>query len=117
MSHQESIDIFNSVWNADIINKTEPLYSVAMAIAEYWSRHAGDGATCRTPFNEILVERLRLKWKREIVDEIIMNINRNPLKSAPEEIGHLQIRYKDSRVILEILNTISNMDLFLINTR
>ena len=104
MSQKEDIELFEKIWSTDIINKMEPLYSVAISVTECWSR-------CGTSLVANLCQRLVAKWKQDLINDIkhrhlqggcIMNMS-----EIKDSIAQLRIKYKDSLVILSILKDLS----------
>lgn len=104
MSDKESIEIFDKIWHADIINMKEPLYSIALSIAAHWSPSPACGLSTHQSLTEILVQKLKTKWKEELINEIMKGKRDHlSLNNIRDSIQHFRIKYKHSRVILQLL--------------
>lgn len=119
MSDKESIDIFDKIWLADIINKKEPLYSIAISVAEHWSPHPGSGFSVQPSLKQILVEKIKAKWRQELINEIVKNKSNDygPLNNVQDIIECFRIKYKHSSIILDLLNGISRAELFVFDSK
>jgi len=113
MSDKENMEVFERIWYADIITKAEPLYSMAISIAEIWSDHnknvvGGCEGARYIQLNYLLLNRLTNKWE-EILIEHINNIQCVPLNARlPVIFKELREKHKGSCVIIKIINKIAN---------
>ena len=111
MCDKEYIEIFDRIWHADIINMKEPLYSIATSVAEYWSPYPEEGVCSRPQFKQILLEKLELKWKNELIKEMRRKNSTNlGFNDVQDIIGVFRIRYKNDPAILKVLDRISAID-------
>ena len=107
MEDKEVIDIFERIWHADIINKHEPLYSVAISVAENWTPPGNIGLGGEIPLHRKLLQRLLDHWE----DTLTRHMD-NVTMGAPFPNGisvffrDIREKYKDSRVLTSIVNKI-----------
>jgi len=106
MSDKENIEIFEKIWGVDIINKTEPLYSIAISVAQSWQAE-GRGACGKTPLHIILLQRLLNNWENKILDHINVHPMGMPgTANLSELFRSIRDKYKDSPPLLGIVNKI-----------
>lgn len=108
MCDKESIEIFEKIWPTDIINKTEPLYSIATCVLNrYIDEHPCgsdlNGHPC--DLNSLLLDRIIAKWDKTLTDHI--NTMPAPHMRITTMFSDLREQYKDNRVIIQIINRIT----------
>ena len=111
MNDKEVVDIFERIWHADIINKTEPLYSIALSIAERWSvaseQHIGPRGDA-LPLYEIMLGKLLVHWEGVLTRHIDTYPVGLPLGPGVSLFFYdLRQKYKDSSLITGIINKIA----------
>jgi len=100
----EVIEIYEKIWNADIINKSEPLYSIATSVVKLWSSYD-------SLFNErhvlsyILSQKLIAHWTHVLFDHIKHRIVGGVLdKTQLDDIlSELRAKYKDDDIMRTIV--------------
>jgi len=121
MKEKDIIEIFERIWNVDIINKIEPTYSTAISVAEHWSPSPYEGTRAKEQLERILFKHLVKKWEQEIINHIDNYPMRGPLGQGISKLfSDLREKYRDSNVILGIINKIArnmNNDIMLDKNR
>lgn len=120
MDDKDIIELYEKIWNADIINKPQPLYDIATSVADQWSPHMHDGACSRPPLTHLLVKKLQNKWEEMLIMHINGQIGPGFITSTPVPTNTLSInrdisrvfkdlreKHKDSRVITQIIDKIA----------
>ena len=109
MNDKEVIDIFERIWHADIINKTEPLYSVALSVVQRWSVTSDEiGPTNNPPLYKILLRRLLAHWEEVLTRHVDTQPVGVPLGTGVSVFFYdLRQKYKDSALITDIINKIA----------
>ena len=108
MTDKETIEIFERIWHTDIINKMEPMYSVAISVAQSWTPSANEGHSNKQPLNRILLQRLSDNWERILIAHIDNHPVGAPVGNRVSTLFHdLREKYKDSTVLTQIINKIA----------
>jgi hypothetical protein len=90
MSDKEYIEIFEKIWDADIINKTEPLYSIAISVVNIWLNAGG--------LRYYLSSRLLNKWRCTLRDYIA-----SPEHETNDFFQSMKEKYQDAPQLLRII--------------
>lgn len=95
---QTKLRLFEDALQADIINRIEPRYSVALVLAEMWR------GSCNEP-DTILFDRLVSNWEERLRNHI-QNIGIAGNQNHIETLNNFKVKYKNDGFILGIIEKI-----------